>query len=560
MLTNPVFSSIFDDVNHVDRTKRIGTVYNIYRILIAAFFSLNFFLVLHSNYQNFWLLINFIPTFCYLAFSLMVALGYYFYPKNSLLMLGLAIDVSVLTIMLYFSGGTDLQIILLFLVTVAASFMLLRSKQAILITVFAITLVMYQQFFNALKSDVTYTLLSNVGLMALSFSGVAYLSHTLAKRLNQIENLSQRQSNEVNALNAINEKIVQIIEQGVLVVSHSLEILIANDTAINQLNLPKALESYFLPILSPRLAELLSPLITHAEDSVIFRLDELESSAYTSLSGADNANVAGDYQTHVEFRLRITQLGSEHALILIEDLRREQSHAQQLKLAALGQLTASIAHEIRNPLAAISQASQLLIEESKEADSHLTEDDSMLYDMIFKQTKRVNQIIEDVLKLSRQQKPNRMFIEARTWLSEFIDEQFSSHDVFLHCHSDNGFMFDKYQLEQVLINLINNGLRFSSKSHPHAYVTIEVNEVGRYIHIDVIDEGAGVSAENLQYLFNPFFTTDHQGTGLGLYLSQAFCQANHASLQYVPNHEHTCFRIVCDKKFLRQTNDTVTQG
>lgn len=550
MITNPVFSSLFDDHYRPDRTKRIGTVYNGYRILIAMFFSLNFFLVLRGTHQNYWVVINFLPTFGYLLVSALIFIAYHFYPKNHLLMAGLTLDILALTILLYFSGGTDLQIILLFLVEVAASFMLVRTNQAILLTVFAITLVMYQQFFQSLKNDMTYAVVSNVGLMAVSFIGVAYLSHTLAKRLKQIETLSERQTNEVNALNAINEKIVQIIDQGVLVVSHQLEIIIANDTAIAQLHLPKQFDSYCLPFLSPALAEALSPVINGEDESVMFRLASDITSA--NIDNADSG-VTGNYTSVLDFRLRVTQLGAEHALVLVEDLRREQTHAQQLKLASLGQLTASIAHEIRNPLAAISQASQLLIEEASEAQSPLSEDDVMLYDMIYKQTKRVNQIIEDVLKLSRQQKPNRIFIRPKMWLPEFIEENFGAHDVFLHCRTDNGFMFDRYQLEQVLTNLINNGLRFSSKAQPHAFVNLEVYDAGKFLHIDVIDTGVGVAPDNIQDLFNPFFTTDHQGTGLGLYLSQAFCQANHANLVYVPSHPQTCFRIICDKKFLRGT-------
>ena len=547
MITNPVFSSLFDQSHSADKNKRIGMVYNAYRVVIAAFFSLNFLFVLRASHQSFWVLINFLPTFGYLLLAIALFIAYHFYPKNTLLMVGLSIDVLALSIMLYFSGGADIQIVLLFLVSVAASFMLLRTHQAILITLFAITLVMYQQFSHALKDDITYTAINNFALMAVSFIGVAYLSHSLAKRLTQIENLSQRQVSEVNALNAINEKIVQMSEQGVLVVSHQLEILIANDIAVTQLNLAPQKDGYFLPIIQPALADALFPIICQSEETVIFHPDT--SLSFVAESDLDDMAASSDFNPN-DLRLRVTQLGSEYALVLIEDLRREQSHAQQLKLASLGQLTASIAHEIRNPLAAISQASQLLIEEAKVPDSQLSDDDAILYEMIFKQTKRVNQIIEDVLKLSRQQRPNRVYIEPKTWLTNFIKEQFGAHDVFLHCHTDAGLLFDDHQLEQVLTNLINNGLRFSSKAHPHAYVTLEVYEFGRYIHLDVIDEGKGVSAEHLQYLFNPFFTTDHQGTGLGLYLSQAFCQANHADLQYVANHPYTCFRIRCEKKLL----------
>ena len=544
MITNPAFSSLFDKPSTHDKTKKIGNVYNGYRIIIAIFFSFSFMLALKTAQHDYWVLINLFPTFFYFFFSITLFILYYFYPKNPLLMVGLTVDALVLTTLLYFSGGNDLQVILLFLVQVAAAFMLVRSNQAILLTIFAITLVIYQQFYQTLKSDVNYALVNNVASMAISFIGVAYLSYTLSKRLKQIERLSERQVNEVNALNAINNKIVQIIDQGVVVLSHDLEIFIANDTAIDQLHLPKTLDNFNLPDISPLLAARLAPIIQEPEATLIVRLDV--PTTRTPLA----VGIEPNNQSFNDLRLRITQLRQQYAIIFIEDLRHEFSRAQQLKLASLGQLSASIAHEIRNPLATISQASQLLMEEVNEADSGLSDDNILLYEMIYHQTIRVNKIIEDVLKLSRQQRPNFVYIEPKTWLNDFIQENFSGHDIFLHCHTDKGFMFDNHQLAQILVNLINNGLRFSSKTQPHAFVTLQVYEFGKSIHIDVIDTGHGVAKENIQYLFNPFFTTDNQGTGLGLYLSQAFCQANYANLEYVPGEGQTCFRIICQTKTL----------
>lgn len=551
MITNPVFSTLFDSsTRHHQKQKKIGSIYNIYRLLIAIFFTINFFLLVRSHNITSFSIVSVLPTFIYLFFSLALFFAYYFYPRPFLLFIGLIVDVIILSLALYFTGTIDLQIVLMFLVVVSASYILVSASKATLLTAFAVVLVIYQQFFSALiANQLTYTMVYNALLMSASFIAVAYLTWSITKRLAQIEQLSERQTSEVNALNAINEKIVQIIDQGVVVITHQLEILSINSTAMEQLHFGKKLPSFFLPFLQSDLADTLLPIIQKNHQEFTFRAFEQNLNANNQINQTGLGD-SPETQSHkfTDLRFRITQLGNDYALLLIEDLKREQSHAQQLKLASLGQLTASIAHEIRNPLATISQASQLLIEEVNDPASGLSADSAGLYEMIFKQTKRMNQIIEDVLKLSRQAKPTQSLIQPRTWLPELIKENFADHDVFLHCHTEAGFYFDIFQLEQVLVNLIKNGLRFSSKAHSHAYVTLEVYEAGQQLHIDVLDEGTGVKPEHQQDLFNPFFTTDHEGTGLGLYLSQAFCQANNANLQFIPNHEYTCFRISAEKK------------
>jgi two-component system, NtrC family, sensor histidine kinase PilS len=181
-----------------------------------------------------------------------------------------------------------------------------------LLTIFAITLVIYQQFYQTLKNDVNYALVNNVASMAISFIGVAYLSYTLSKRLKQIELLSERQVNEVNALNAINNKIVQIIDQGVVVLSHDLEIFIANDTALEQLHLPKALDNFNLLDISPLLAARLAPIIQEPEETLIVRLGA--ATASTPLA----VGIEPNHQSFNDLRLRITQLRQQYAIIFTE--------------------------------------------------------------------------------------------------------------------------------------------------------------------------------------------------------------------------------------------------
>ncbi|OBX78175.1 hypothetical protein A9308_07085 [Moraxella atlantae] len=545
MITNPTFSSQFAVERRTDQAKRLSLIYNIYRCVIGVLFSVNFLLSLNwQGGQPFGqltpeLTVAALPSVGYLVFALLFLAGYQHKPHNDAMMAALVVDNLVLSLLLYVSGGSDLQIVLLLLVLVAAAFMLVHTNQAILLTAFALVLVIYQQYYPLLK-DASVETFNNAVLVAVSFVVVGYFSHSLAKRLKQIESLSARQTDEVNALNAINQKIVQIIEQGVLVVSHDLDILLANDVASRQLNLNQPLATYQLATLSPTLAQTLTPIIATQEHTAVVTLAAPQA-AIPSAEGSGNQSL--------EYRVRVTQLDSPYALVLLEDLRREHSRAQQLKLASLGQLSASIAHEIRNPLAAISQASQLLLEDSQNddgvANGSLDDDQRVLLDMVYQQTVRVNRIIEDVLRLSRQQPPNQQRLSVSPWLSAFVRQHYVDKRVALDCRTHATFWFDPQQLEQVLINLINNGLRFSQRDTGTACVHVTVYDAGQYVHIDVIDTGAGVPAANVPYLFDPFFTTDNQGTGLGLYLSQAFCQANQAALDYIAHHAQTCFRISC---------------
>lgn len=396
--------------------------------------------------------------------------------------------------------------------------------------------------------------------MSASFLAVGILSWSLSQRLVQLEKVAASHAKEVERLNVINQEVITQMVNGVIVIDNQ-RIVLANlaahqllsmahdpnsqdlSMAINDTQNDKrhALLNNFQQALSKQHTQLLKACLSVANG---------QSRSFTyDLPAIANASVFG------KLRVQITPLKDDSKLVILEDLRREHASAQQLKLASLGQLTASIAHEIRNPLAAISQASQLLMEDMAEFDANNNQEENSpsyldmagnheLYKMIFSQTKRVNRIIEDVLKLSRQQKANQQSIVLAEWLPIFLENYFKGHDVFLHVKTQPIISFDTHQLEQILINLINNGLRHSSYAHPHAYVEIEIYCVDNDVIIDTLDGGTGVKAEELPHLFNPFFTTDQKGTGLGLYLSQAFCEANQARLLYVPEHEKTCFRLI----------------
>jgi two-component system sensor histidine kinase PilS (NtrC family) len=541
-----------DDTLSLSQLRRLGLIYSSYRFIVSLFSLLMVYITAHAD--NSLSLPSFLQQTAlsfYVLLSL-ILLGLFYVVNQQMrrqLAFGLALDVIILSLLLYTAGAPDLQLTMLYMVVVAASFMLLHGSQALVITLLAIIFVIYQQFFYAIANSMNLANLGDALLMSASFLAVGGLSWSLSQRLVQLEKVAAKSAKEVERLHVINQEVITQMVNGVIVIDKQ-QIVLANLAAHQLLSIAHN-PSVSLPHVSPFDTKNAQ---NNQRNARLFNFQQQLNKQHAQLFKACLSVAAGQSRTFTydlpagtnasvldKLRVQIIPLKDDSKLLILEDLRREQASAQQLKLASLGQLTASIAHEIRNPLAAISQASQLLMEEVTESDATGNHE---LYQMIFSQTKRVNRIIEDVLKLSRQQTANQQSIVLTEWMPIFLENYFQGHDVFLRLTTNPTISFDTHQLEQVLINLINNGLRYSSYAHPHAYVEIEIYCADNDVIIDILDSGTGVRLEDLPHLFNPFFTTDQAGTGLGLYLSQAFCEANQARLLYIPEHEKTCFRLI----------------
>ena len=204
---------------------------------------------------------------------------------------------------------------------------------------------------------------------------------------------------------------------------------------------------------------------------------------------------------------------------------------QQLKLASLGRLTASIAHEIRNPLGAISHAGELLGESPA-----LEPGDSRLIQIILDQSRRVNAIVENVLQLGRRGESAPESFLLVPWLERFIAEFCSTGgiapaDVALHAPNDAATVrFDTGHLHQILWNLCQNALRHApTAGSPKVEIAVERGADGATI-LAVCDHGAGIAAEVRPHIFEPVFTTDPQSTGLGLYIPRETAEDKRAEL------------------------------
>lgn len=222
-------------------------------------------------------------------------------------------------------------------------------------------------------------------------------------------------------------------------------------------------------------------------------------------------------------------------LVFLEDTAVLKQQAQQLKMAALARLTASIAHEIRNPLGAISHAAQLL-DEATDKD----EEEARLLRIIQDQSRRMNIIIENVTQLARRDKVNPVQLQLAPWIDEFI-QQF----VMTGKHSPKMFQtlgvtnqtvcVDPEQLQQVIGNLCQNALRHSPAFAGQALIAFKTgHDKANRPFLDTIDWGSGIPAEIVDNIFDPFFTTTPKGTGLGLYIARELCESNGARLEHFP--------------------------
>ena len=242
-----------------------------------------------------------------------------------------------------------------------------------------------------------------------------------------------------------------------------------------------------------------------------------------------------------------TKLGTDRGagtLVFLEDAAEVRQRAQQLKLASLGRLTGSIAHEIRNPLGAISHAGQLLSESPD-----ISAQDRRLTQIISEHSQRMNNIIEDVMAIGRRKPAIAESFPLYVWLNEFLaelKERKGLGDADIDCEPIPGDLLirmDKDQLHQVLWNLCENALRYSREAPLLSFACGRTPGAARPF-IDIQDSGPGMSSEIAEQIFEPFYTGEKNGTGLGLYIARELCESNQASLNLVSSDAGGCrFRI-----------------
>lgn len=448
-----------------------------------------------------------------------------FSPRQEQLFLLLFIDTVAITLLMHASGGTESGLGFLLLVTVASGSIFLNRQISLLLAALASLLVISETIYIANRIASSSQSLFAAGMLGALLFITALIFRYLTDRLQASHRETAYQAEQAAHLQQLANQIVERMNTGIIVVDGHDHMLLINQAARRLLGI------HYKE--SPRrlMAEIDDQLqiwkrFPHSRSPFIRLVDE-----------------------GPEVRINFARLGDTpdaDILIFIEDNRQLSQQAQQLKLASLGRLTANIAHEVRNPLGAISHASQLLAESEglDKADLRLTE-------IIATHSKRVNQIIENVLQLSRRRATEAETLELGPWLNTFEEEYCRGHEQHPQItiqleQTDIKTKADPGQLHQVLTNLCDNGIRYSLEqtNEPVLHLHAGTHSVTGLPFIDVIDEGPGLSEEQLNRVFEPFYTSDPSGSGLGLYICKELCEANEATLVFKRSEEgKSCFRI-----------------
>jgi len=514
---------------HPDTSWRALQYFNLYRFLVTFLFvaliwighvpqplgvydSRLFSIVAHS----------------YLILSIVIGFAVKFQtPRYNLQVAGqVLVDIAAITLMMYASAGLSSGFGMLLVIAVAGGSILSTRRMAILFAAIAALVVLGQEIYVQFTRYYPPPNYTHAGLLGITFFITAILGHILSARVEKSEALAKQRAVDLESLANLNEHIVQRMQSGIVVLDDEGRVRLLNESARALLGLDREIYHEPLADIAPELSARLNEWLKHKNGrAIIIRPQKSEIDVQVSFT-----------------RLKPdTKFGT---LIFLEDVASLRQRAQHMKLASLGRLAASIAHEVRNPLGAISHAGQLLSESKS-----INGEENRLIQIIMEHSRRMNTIIENVQQISRRGSATPKQFKIKTWLDNFIQEFIVQQKLvpgtieYSLEPEDINVCMDPSQLHQVLWNLSENAVRYSNGFPILEYKCSIKKETDRP-YLDVIDHGPGIADEAIEHIFEPFFTMNSTGSGLGLYISRELCEANQASLSLHSNSSKgCCFRI-----------------
>jgi two-component system sensor histidine kinase PilS (NtrC family) len=439
---------------------------------------------------------------------------------------GVLVDVIAIVMLMYASGGVRSGLGVMLLVSLAAAGLITRGRLAFFHAALAALAILLEQTFQIWRYEAGLQDFLQAGLTSAAFFATAGLASRLARYARTSEQIAEERKVDLANLSQINELVIRDMQDGILVVDATGRIRQSNPRAMQLLGAMPQGRWPSLGDYSPEIAGLLEAWRRGSETT------------FMQLRGP---RATGELQVHF---VPIGVGNPAPTVIFVEDVGRMRQQAQQLKLVALGRLTASIAHEIRNPLSSIGHAAELL-----EEDKGLGEPEQRLLEIIRGNVTRLDRIVQEVLYLNRRDRAQPESIDATAYLAQFAlefcaTEKAPNASLDVQVRTSQRLMFDKQHLDQVLWNLASNAWRHSRKLAGSVRIIASPSPVPGRLQIEIIDDGPGASRETQAHLFEPFFTTEAQGTGLGLYIARELCEGNGARIEYVEGSGHGHFRII----------------
>jgi len=442
-----------------------------------------------------------------------------------------ATDILLISLLSHYSGGLSSSLSILLIINVTSTGTFLHDRYPFLFAALASIAVLGEQTVSLIEGISYATEYSRAGLLGLVFFGTSFLASTLSTRARVSEQLASEREADIISLEILNEDIIQNMRTGIIVVDDDGHIRMANSSAealLGNISLQN------------------NPLLKNILPELDSRFLQWQAQPNMHHKAIRQEYGLPDIQPGFRKLQRIGH-GTGDSLIFLEDATQLNQRFQQIKLASLGRLTASIAHEIRNPLSAINHAAQLL----NEAD--LNETDKKLSDIITTQVQRLDEVIENVLQLSRQQQSSSDSIELNQWLNSFYNE-------FLQANNLNHeqlqvelllknvqVLFDSSHLTQVMCNLCTNAIAHNDTPFEEIKIRIRCGHDKEFDQpfIEVIDNGSGIDEKTVSQIFDPFFTTSPKGTGLGLYITKEMIESNRGRIFYAESEiGEKCFRVL----------------
>lgn len=373
--------------------------------------------------------------------------------------------------------------------------------------------------------------------------------------LNEVKAIIQHK--QLHEMLSFNRTIIENFNNGIIIFSTDTDakIISINKKAIELLNINDEKRVTGLSELS----------------SILFEQYKEWSSSLFGTSAANDSFTYQHNQGAEEVFISFTEFSktNQNSIIMmtLESVNKTMQQAQEAKLTALGRLTAGIAHEIRNPLTAISSAADLLKENSDEQTKQ------KLISIIANNVQRTNRIINDILGLFRDKQANRQLLPVEQSLKEFSKRFTQSYNkqafeltIINRSNKELYFNFDTTQLEQILWNLCSNAIKYAKSDNLQITISYELSSNQKRLYLYIYDNGKGINQEKATKIFEPFYAGSSEGSGLGLYLVRELCNANNANITYLLPKERSnqlpaigaCFRISAPVYFSQKVKPTIT--